>query len=299
MAVAAGCIVLLALVLDTNAIAAAITETTGWVLVAASFLMLVGLPFAALRWHMILQNLGVTMPRAESLRITCTSTMVALGLPSGQGGDIVRGVMLASRGNTRIETIVSSTIADRVFGLLSMALLALPGAIILATQIGGWVAALCAGLLAVLLLLILGIGPLERLLAWREGPIANRIKEGLAELRKIFRQRSIAAWAIAYSLAVHGHAVLAAWLLGADLAIQATAWDYLALVPLIWVITMVPVSIGGIGVREASFALLFSGIGVPPEQGAALGALVSVTSVLGVIAGGLLVLILPRSAPPG
>jgi len=299
IAIAACILALLAFVLDLQAIFAAIAGTDPWILFLASFLMLAGLPFAALRWHMILNNLNVVMPRLESLRITLTSTLVALGLPSGQGGDIVRGVMLSSRGDTRIETIVSSTIADRFFGLLSMALLALPGAIVLATQVGGWMAFLCAGLVIFLVALMFGLGPLERMLAGRDSAWFQRIAAGLGELRSTFQQLRIAGWAIAFSLIVHGLAVLAAWLLGSALSIQANIWDYVALVPLVWVITMVPISIGGIGVREASFAVLFGSIGVPAEQGAALGALVSVTSVLGVMAGGVFAMFLPPVAATG
>ena len=39
-----------------------------------------------------------------------------------------------------------------------------------------------------------------------------------------------------------------------------------ALVPLVWLITLLPVSIGGIGLREASFALLLGTVGIGTEE---------------------------------
>ena len=41
---------------------------------------------------------------------------------------------------------------------------------------------------------------------------------------------------------------------------------FLTFVPLVWCFTMIPISLGGIGLREVSFAYLFSLVGIPKED---------------------------------
>ena len=118
----------------------------------------------------------------------------------------------------------------------------------------------------------------------------------MAQLRNTFRRPGLAVMAVLWSLAIHGLAILAAWLMGRQIGLEAPFWQYLIVVPLVWIITMVPASIGGIGVREASFGALFGAFGAVPETGVALGAMVSASSILGILLGGLLVVILPRTS---
>ncbi|MEW6455123.1 MAG: lysylphosphatidylglycerol synthase domain-containing protein, partial [Acidobacteriota bacterium] len=55
---------------------------------------------------------------------------------------------------------------------------------------------------------------------------------------------------------------------------------FFILIPVILTITMLPISIYGIGVREGSFVLLFSKFGIPPEVAFSLSVLAYLISVL-------------------
>jgi len=57
-------------------------------------------------------------------------------------------------------------------------------------------------------------------------------------------------------------------------------------VPVITLISMIPVSLNGMGLREYAFLSLFSAIGVPRESCIALGLLSSALIVLSAIPGG-------------
>ncbi|MEM0987902.1 MAG: lysylphosphatidylglycerol synthase domain-containing protein [Pseudomonadota bacterium] len=117
-------VAVLALVLDLDALLGTATALEWETLALASLLMFGGLPVAAARWHLILIAVGGALAWLEALRLTCLSMLVALGLPSGQGGDLVRGAMLAACGRASLAQIVSSTLADRLYGLLSIGLVA-------------------------------------------------------------------------------------------------------------------------------------------------------------------------------
>jgi hypothetical protein len=50
------------------------------------------------------------------------------------------------------------------------------------------------------------------------------------------------------------------------LNLEASFFAFLTLVPIVWIFTMVPISLGGIGIREVSFAFLLSIIGIAREE---------------------------------
>ena len=45
-----------------------------------------------------------------------------------------------------------------------------------------------------------------------------------------------------------------------------TLWDLTVIVPISFVVQMLPVSVNGFGVREATFSLYFSRVGLPIES---------------------------------
>jgi len=50
------------------------------------------------------------------------------------------------------------------------------------------------------------------------------------------------------------------------LRVDVTAWDLAVIVPLSFVVQMVPVSVNGFGVREATFSFYFTRLGLPIES---------------------------------
>ncbi|MCG8587937.1 MAG: flippase-like domain-containing protein, partial [Proteobacteria bacterium] len=91
-----------------------------------------------------------------------------------------------------------------------------------------------------------------------------------------------------------GSLVLLAWGLGLDVPWVALAYA----APLVTVATLLPISIGGIGVREAGYALLLAPYGVTVGQGIALG-VAQYTTFVGIsLVGGLLLLGERRATQP-
>src|SRR5438093_332209 len=74
----------------------------------------------------------------------------------------------------------------------------------------------------------------------------------------------------AYQLAV----VLAAFLAAEALGLHPGATALLAFVPAIAIVQVLPITVGGLGVREGAFALFLVPLGVPEDKALALGLLV-------------------------
>jgi uncharacterized membrane protein YbhN (UPF0104 family) len=85
--------------------------------------------------------------------------------------------------------------------------------------------------------------------------------------------------------------LVGAWLVGESLGLHLSMISYFACVPVVWLATSIPVSIAGLGVREASFVLLFGSLGVTREHAAAIGVLNSAMALLTGLAGGLAMLL--------
>jgi uncharacterized membrane protein YbhN (UPF0104 family) len=81
----------------------------------------------------------------------------------------------------------------------------------------------------------------------------------------------------AYQLVLVMAALLAAKAVGMGVGVGPTA--LLAFFPAVLIAQVLPVSISGLGVREASFILFLQPLGVPDEQAIALGLLLYLLNV--------------------
>jgi uncharacterized membrane protein YbhN (UPF0104 family) len=94
-------------------------------------------------------------------------------------------------------------------------------------------------------------------------------------------------WAAAFglSLIVQVAGIVQIGLLGLALDLPAPALAYAVVIPLVTLLTMLPISVNGVGVREGSLVLLLAPVGVSEAGAVALGivwfAMLAAASVLG------------------
>ncbi len=60
--------------------------------------------------------------------------------------------------------------------------------------------------------------------------------------------------------------VFISYFIGYDIGLDLSVIVYLSLVPLVWLFTMLPISFGGVGLREISFIFLFMAVGASEEE---------------------------------
>jgi glycosyltransferase 2 family protein len=266
--------------------------------VVATFVMVV-------RWHLLLVARGRREPGLWWLFETyLIALLLGQVLPTAVGGDAVRAVDLARRTGARAEA-VSSVVVDRVIGLAALGALAAGGALAGGSGIGrGSAVALGLGVVAVTALAALA------LFAQRLPPLLRRLAPRAARLRVEVPLRSLYRALHAY----RGHPATLAWVfvLGAVAqALRAVSIGFLAtgmgldlgyatllvLCPVLFLVTVVPASLNGIGLREATFVVVLGGAGVSREDAFALGLAYFAVSVIVGALGGLA--LLRRSIVPG
>jgi len=230
---------------------------------ASALLLLAYFACGALRWLVVLRAIGQPISLANALRISLIALFANQFLPSTIGSDAVRA-WASTRAGIAMAATVNSILLDRLTHLVFLALLAAAAA----TATG---LALPARAATVLWLLAAGSIASAAVLATMFAPAARLLPEAAArhfaaaqgQARQLFgsagAMAAILATVAAGQLAFAGAAVAFANGMGASLAMA----DALVLAPIVVLLSSIPLSLGGWGVREVSMVVLFPAAGVP------------------------------------
>ncbi|AVT82888.1 lysylphosphatidylglycerol synthase transmembrane domain-containing protein [Rhodopseudomonas palustris] len=286
---------------DFVALAARIDATSlGW-LGAAVGVALFQIFLGALRWRTISDASGAPLDLGPAWRYTMIGSFFNQTLPSAIGGDAMR-LWLLARAGAGWRAATYSVFVDRAIGLIALAaliLISLPWSLQLISNSDGRVGLLvleAAALGAGGVFLILHLLPFElltRIWATRHLHACSKIAS-----RLLFSMTS-GPWMAAISLLIHLLATVVAWCIARAIAAPADLPQLVQLVPPIMLITMIPISIAGWGVREASMGLAFGYAGLNPGDGVAVSLLFgAVYFVIGGV-GGLIWILSAEKAAKG
>lgn len=256
----------------------------GWrAALAATLLTGASLLVGAWRWQRILRLLGEHLPLGRLTQELAVATLYNFVLPTSVGGDVVRGWRVAPR-LKQAEHAWASVLYERLLGLIALALLATAGLGVVLDQptrplllfAGG----LCLGLIA---LLWGAAAPLRLGARWarRWSEALARSLEGLAgsfqgPLASARARGEVLGWSLLYQLTALTILAPAAWAWSSPELLGAI---YFAL-PVALIATVLPITVGGFGLRESLFVALSAPLGVPSELAMALAILWVASSAL-------------------
>jgi ubiquinone/menaquinone biosynthesis C-methylase UbiE/uncharacterized membrane protein YbhN (UPF0104 family) len=215
---------------------------------------------AARRWKRLVDYVGSRPVHYGNLvRVLGISSLYGQLLPSTIGGDMVRAGMLARRVGT--GPAIQSVILDRLTGLIVLVSIVLALLPLLAWRIDqtsavAGLAVLGVAAMATLMTVVLLHDRLTRWL-FRAGA---QIPDLSAKLRGALFSRALAPTVIGYGLLIHLASVTLVFLLGLMVDVPLGFVDCLLVVPPALLLSAVPVSVAGWGVREGAlvggFALI-------------------------------------------
>ncbi len=197
-------------------------------------------------------------------------------LPTGVGGDIMRGYYLTNYGITAKES-AAAIVYERILGLISTIFLPLFGLFFfeIDTEII-YAYLLFTGFCATIFYLIFS-GKLNAIIHWIQKMYAPKWVAALSEIVLNIKNygnnsqsKSNNIQLLLLSLFYQFTGVYSTYLIGAALGDNIGFWLYLFYVPLVWIISMLPISFGGIGIREGAFIFFFTGIGMPHSTAVAV-----------------------------
>ncbi|HEY3132671.1 MAG TPA: lysylphosphatidylglycerol synthase transmembrane domain-containing protein [Acidobacteriota bacterium] len=248
------------------------------------------------RWKIILHNFKIDAPFGKLVKVTFIGGFFNLFLPSMVGGDFFKAFYLARDRKQPFTTTLTSTILDRSAGFLALLVIGTTFAAVHSVSVKGVpIFPTVAALTGVFVLANVVIFS-ESLHRWLDSVLRNRgmtraverldaVADGLKTLSK---NSDALIKSLLISFGVQFIVVLIVWFVGLALHTQVAFIYFLIFVPLINVITMFPVTINGIGLREGVFYLFFSPVGMSREACISLGLLYYLVVVLTALPGGIL-----------
>jgi hypothetical protein len=273
--------------LDTLAAAIRRVPVALWAGVVAGFLA--GHAVSAAKWRALVEAAGAHVGAVRSLRAHAAGLFANICLPSLVGGDFVRaGLAARSRGDA--GAVAVGGLADRLLDATTLIGLAAAAALSAPGVLGG----LAARILGVASMLVVAVAvggaiAVRRLDPERLPPLMRKIAVKLrTALAALLARPRAAALALVLSISVQTFFVVLNSRLGRAVGIDVPLAVWFLVWPLAKVAALIPVGLGGIGVREAALAGLLAPFGVAPALAVAQS-LVWETVLLasGLVAGGL------------
>lgn len=224
---------------------------------------------ASFRWQVILAVSGTHVPVFRLFYWYMMASFAKLFLPTALGGDVLRVYELVRYKGKKADTI-ASVVMERMLGFLAIIGMAVT-ALLISTQARKepkiYLAVCAVCIVYVLLLIVLFHGTFSRAVIrlfryLRLSGIGSKLEHGYAALHILLRFRKALLLAGFFSVLCQVMGVISIYLIGLSLGLDVSLSYYFLFVPIIWLITMLPISISGIGVREGGFVLFFTTIGV-------------------------------------
>jgi hypothetical protein len=224
-------------------------------------------------------------------------TFFNLFLPTALGGDVVRGYDLARYSGERMGA-ATSVLVERIVGFFALAFIALL-ALLVGSSVGSSVIGdtavttvilvVCLGYFA-LAIIVFNARIMKRLVAMLQfiklWDIGQRLDRMVDSLHAFTSRRAILWQCFVLSMICQALGILAAYSLAWAINLKLAPVYFFMILPMIWIITMVPLSINGLGVREGAFVFFFTTVGAPDSAALLLSFLnFSQMIVLGLMGG--------------
>ena len=255
------------------------------------------------RWRNFAASLQMKGGYLSFVQMYFVGMFFNLGLPSLVGGDLVKAYIVSRRNGRPLEIGLASVIQDRAAGLISLfaygtlAILICPmswrGVPLWTVYLGFWIAA------GIFLCLTAKAGYFySKFIDSRKRTILQRMLQtvgGFHQALEFSRLSRGAAIRIAlYSFLYSGLILWAFRQVTVAAGHPVDTIPFFALVPLVMLATMLPVTPGGLGIRELFYVEALSVAGVPRDQGLVISLAISALLVVCNMAGLLFLPSIPK-----
>jgi glycosyltransferase 2 family protein len=271
---------------DVRSVALALRQShMGWLALAIGLLVPITL-MRALRFYWLLPP-GTVQGFAEALRLTLVAGAFNVFLPA-KAGDFSKSVIIARRGTATGSFAASVVVYERMSDLVGLTTWCLVGVALVepvTPALPGIVWIVIAVIWALCTLLILSVR-LARIAAGLAHGVKwqwlNKFSNGWVSLLTDLRRRRLSL--AAFTLLLWLVQLTQVWALSMTVTPKIPFLVCASLAAVALMLAQLPVSFGGIGVRDIVLVLLLAAY-IPPEQAAAIGLLTAMRNLLPPLAG--------------
>ncbi len=262
-------------------------------LIAGFLILWLGHYICIYRWRLLMRPLMPVPSLANLFGIYCIGLFFNLTFPTVVGGDVVK-MYYAGKPSKSYAQSFAATFLDRDAGMFAMMIIACIAVLLYPVSIPGIpVPIIIWSVFAAFVIgnIVIFTPRCHRLLT----DVLNRLHLSRMALKvdmisnafQIMGKRpAILIGSLLISFMNQLLVISVTWIMGLGLGINVSPSYYLIFVPVITLISMIPISINGMGLREAAFWSLFGAIGVPHASCIALGVISSIVTVLSSLPGG-------------
>jgi len=242
----------------------------GYLLVALIFPILVNPIISNNRWKFFLKVQGVNEKIFQLAKINFVSLFLGLTLPSTTGSDALRIYFIEKKHKNYKGKGGASVIIERLIGFLILSFLGLIGSLFILFLVGSYRETIISGIIFSSLIVILYIFRnyflfnklihyLLKIKKWTK--IINFISSIFLAIYHFPIKRSLKI-TVPLILAFQFSTILCGFFIFKSVGIDIPFYYHLALLPLIQIISIIPVSLSGLGLREGSFVYFYAMLGV-------------------------------------
>jgi glycosyltransferase 2 family protein len=231
------------------------------------------------RWQFILRMLGCQAFGFGTLSVFLGySFLVGQILPSSVGGDVARTAMLARLTGTAVAA--RSVVCDRVLGFAGLALLAIPALPIAAGTAAGFTVFLTVTIAALGTMAVVAVVLTSPSFGYSVPRVGRQLATVAGDLRITLHSGKVSLVAVALGLASNLANVVLIYVLGLAIGAGLRALDCLILVPPVLLVSALPISLAGWGVREGAMVAAFSLVHADPASVLATSVMSGLTTPL-------------------
>lgn len=247
-----------------------------WLVVGAGFYLL-GLTFSAIRWWWLLRANNLPIGCLVALRFTFIGLFFNNVVPGQTGGDLVKAIYVMKRCHGERVAALMSVVVDRVMGLASLSILAAVAVLFyLDDSEFRYLAVVLWAILAGVVLLgalafsrrlrgLIRLSDLLTALPTRINEVLRRVDNAVYFYRA--HKVGMSLWLFA-GVFNHVAAVVSYYCVGEALGVGMPLEDYFVLIPIIIIVSAIPIAPNGWGVGEFMFQQLFGKFGASHLQSA-------------------------------
>jgi glycosyltransferase 2 family protein len=258
-----------------------------WILGALAILLIEMCAIAGMRLKLILIYVDARRTLATTVQIALCGFFFEQVTIGFVGGDAIR-LWLLRRAEVAVGRAVRALLLDRACGFASLMLLSLLGVHELLRLVDEGVRSAIAGTLIVVIaggcvgvgvaFVLVKLLPLSRWATfWQRLGRQSQMMNGV-----------VLAAVFALTTTTHLLNVLTFWVLGQSLGLTMSFDQWFIVVPTVLLISMLPISVGGWGVREGAMVVALHGFGIPTEEALLPSILFGLCALTATLPGGIL-----------
>ncbi len=252
----------------------------------------VALIVGAYRWRALLLAAGVNLETRELARVYTVSTFSGTFLPTSVGGDVTRALLVARR-EPLLGRVAMTILVDRFGGMIGLIALAWAGVIVQPASIARgplvFLAWVTGGLIVGTAIVAMAVLRPSRLARRLVPTRLERLALGSRDLLRTYARSPrllvlLVVSSILFQALVAAQVVCLARAIDVHLPYVTAA----VAVTLVTVVTLIPISIGGFGVREGTYVVLLGAASVSASDATLISLLTVVTLFIASLPGALM-----------